>query len=62
MICQQCKTRFGSHYTECPSCHSKQIKQEEHVPPHYPEPDLTPEIEAITTFVEFTNLDDFGPA
>lgn len=60
MICTECKARFGSHYNKCPSCGSKQIEQEQRIPLHDPEPDLTIPIEQLGILVEFTELDDFG--
>ena len=60
MICPECKARFGSNYKECPSCGNKQINQEQRIPLHYPELDLSPEVEPVSVFVEFTELDDFG--
>ena len=60
MICPKCKARFGAHYKQCPSCGNKEIYQEQRLPLHYPEPDLTPEPEEVSALVQFTDLDDFG--
>lgn len=55
MKCKQCDAIFGSHYKKCPSCGSEKIEKEKFAP----QVEKVEEVEPITAYVEFTELNDF---